>query len=65
MVSEAQKDLEEMFNSEHIINNPYYNKKTGNWHIKMSNGLKLRTKDLLYVLTWIDHLNEEEVEWEW
>jgi len=64
MIKESQEILEKLFESEHIIGSPFYNKKTGNWHVKLKDGQKLREKDLLYIQQWIDFYNGEDVEWD-
>ncbi len=64
MLDESHERLKDLFTSDHIIGNPFFNKKTHNWHIKLSNGLRFRTQDLLLIQTWVDFLNGEEVEWD-
>lgn len=63
MIKEAQEVLEKLFSANIIAGNPFYNLKTGNWHIKLKDGQKLKVKDLLEVQQWVDFYNREEVEW--
>lgn len=63
MIKEAQEILQNMFLSEHIIDNPFFNKKTGRWHVKFVNGIFIRTKDLVEIQSWIDFFNGEDEEY--
>lgn len=60
MIEEAQKILEKLFSSEIISGQPFYNKKTGRWHIKFTDGLIIRSKDLLEVQNLIEIYNGED-----
>lgn len=60
MIEEAQKILEKLFSSKIISGKPFYNKKTEFWHIKFTDGLMIRTKDLLEVQDLIEIYNGED-----
>jgi len=60
MIEEAQKILEKLFSSEIISGQPFYNIKTGRWHIKFTDGLIIRTKDLLEVQSLIEVYTGED-----
>lgn len=60
MIEEAQKILEKLFSSGIVSGHPFYNKKTGRWHIKFADGLIIRTKDLLEVQTLIEIYTGED-----
>lgn len=59
MLEEAQKRLEDLFNSKHIKGNPYFSAKTGKWNVTLQDGRKYITHDLLIVQEAIDDLNED------
>lgn len=63
MIGEAQEILQKMFLSEHVIGNPFFNKKSGRWHVKFADGLIIRTKDLLEIQSWIEFYNGEDDEY--
>ena len=62
MISEAQKRLEDLFKSEHVKGKTCFKKKTGYWHVKLTTGERIKTKDLLTVQNKIDLLNGEEID---
>lgn len=63
MIKEAQEILEKIFANKYVIGNPFYNKQTGKWHVKLKDGQILKEKNLLEVQRWIDFYDGKDVEW--